>query len=129
MKIIFNISNYSNYLDLNDKIVSGTFFNPPAWELLPPLPSVCGPSSGEVLVPGYCTPYYHSVCRYTIASRDIQPGQLVLAEQPAVSGPYTSSLPLCLQCYQKVDYIVIVQVLVQINAFVNVSKLLLSIVL
>ena len=38
-----------------------------------------------------------------IASRDINPLELVLKEHAAVVGPYTNTLQGCLQCFRKVD--------------------------
>ena len=38
-----------------------------------------------------------------VASRDINPLELILKEDPAVVGPYTNTLQGCLQCFRKVD--------------------------
>ena len=38
-----------------------------------------------------------------VASRDINPLELILKEHPAVVGPYTNTLQGCLQCFRKVD--------------------------
>lgn len=38
-----------------------------------------------------------------VASRDINPLELILKEHPAVVGPYTNTLQGCLQCLRKVD--------------------------
>ena len=36
--------------------------------------------------------------RHLIASREIQPGEIILIDQPYTQGPPTKSLPTCLQC-------------------------------
>lgn len=55
----------------------------------------------------YCHPFKvlkdPVVGRYTVASRDIKPCELILSERPAVSGPYTRTGPICLQCYAQVS--------------------------
>ena len=38
-----------------------------------------------------------------VASRDIDPLEIILKEHPAVVGPYTNTLQGCLQCFRKVD--------------------------
>ena len=38
-----------------------------------------------------------------VASRDINPLELILKEDPAVVGPYTNTMQGCLQCLRKVD--------------------------
>ncbi len=38
-----------------------------------------------------------------IAARDLNPLELILKEYPAVVGPYSNTLPGCLQCFRKVD--------------------------
>ena len=38
-----------------------------------------------------------------VASRDIDPLELILKEHPAAVGPYTNTLQGCLQCFRKVD--------------------------
>ena len=38
-----------------------------------------------------------------VASRDINPLELILKEFPAVVGPYTNTLQGCLQCFRKID--------------------------
>ena len=38
-----------------------------------------------------------------VASRDINPLELILKEHPAVVGPYTNTLQGCLQCFRKID--------------------------
>ena len=37
-----------------------------------------------------------------VARRDIEPGELVFTDSPAVIGPDNSSLPLCLTCWRRV---------------------------
>ena len=41
--------------------------------------------------------------RYMIATRDIEPLELILKEDPAVVGPYSKSGSGCLHCLKKVD--------------------------
>ena len=41
--------------------------------------------------------------RYMIAVRDIEPLELILKEDPAVTGPYSKSGSGCLHCLKKVD--------------------------
>ena len=38
-----------------------------------------------------------------MATRDIEPGELVLRDEPIVQSPYTKSSPQCLQCARKLD--------------------------
>ena len=38
-----------------------------------------------------------------VAARDLNPLELILKESPAVVGPYSNTLPGCLQCFRKVD--------------------------
>ena len=38
-----------------------------------------------------------------VATRDIDPLELILIEDPAVVGPYSKSMNGCLQCFKKVD--------------------------
>merc|ERR1719264_773166 len=38
-----------------------------------------------------------------VATRDIDPLELILVEEPAVVGPYSKSTNGCLQCFKKVD--------------------------
>ena len=45
----------------------------------------------------------HFPFRFMVASRDINPLELILKEHPAVVGPYTNTLQGCLQCLRKVD--------------------------
>jgi len=51
---------------------------------------------------GYCFPFLITKSegkgRYYVATRDIQPLELILSEQPASTGPYTKTLPQCLGC-------------------------------
>jgi hypothetical protein len=55
----------------------------------------------------YCFPFTiktsPTVGRYCIATRDIQPCELILREEPAAVGPYKKTNPVCLQCFKKVD--------------------------
>ena len=38
-----------------------------------------------------------------VATRDIEPLELILTEDPAVVGPYSKTSVGCLQCFKKVD--------------------------
>ena len=40
--------------------------------------------------------------RFMVATRDIDPLELILVEEPAVVGPYSKSTNGCLQCFKKV---------------------------
>ena len=41
--------------------------------------------------------------RYIIATRDLKPGELILAEAPTVIAPMAVTPPVCLACYKPVD--------------------------
>ena len=41
--------------------------------------------------------------RYIIATRDLKPGELLLAESPLVVAPMAVTPPVCLVCYKPVD--------------------------
>ena len=41
--------------------------------------------------------------RYIIATRDLKPGELILAESPIVVAPMAVTPPVCLVCYKSVD--------------------------
>lgn len=43
------------------------------------------------------------VGRYMVASRDIQPGEVIFTDSPVAIGPDNSSKPLCLGCFGKVN--------------------------
>ena len=75
---------------------------------------------GRVKKPSHCTvaltgilEYFTSISyismysiffyRYMIATRDIEPLELILKEDPAVVGPYSKSGSGCLHCLKKVD--------------------------
>ena len=65
----------------------------------------CGPdhllahSKGD-----YCFPFQieesQEFGRHFVATRDIQPLELVLIDQPAVVGPATKTRPICLECHK-----------------------------
>ena len=40
------------------------------------------------------------VGRYMVAKRDLQPGEVIFTDQPAVIGPDSNSLPLCTVCWR-----------------------------
>jgi hypothetical protein len=44
-----------------------------------------------------------TVGRYIIATRDLKPGELILAETPLVMAPMAVTPPVCLVCYKPVD--------------------------
>ena len=44
---------------------------------------------------------YFSHFRFMVATRDIDPLELILIEEPAVVGPYSKSTNGCLQCFKK----------------------------
>ena len=56
---------------------------------------------------GRCFPFKVSVRegrgRCLVATRDIQPGELILRDKPIVQAPYTKTKPQCLQCARRVD--------------------------
>ena len=56
---------------------------------------------------GRCFPFKVSVRegrgKCLVATRDIQPGELILRDQPIVQSPYTKTKPQCLQCARRVD--------------------------
>lgn len=41
--------------------------------------------------------------RYIIATRDLKPGELILAEAPLVVAPMAVTPPVCLVCYKSID--------------------------
>ena len=41
--------------------------------------------------------------RYIIATRDLKPGELILAESPIAVAPMAVTPPVCLVCYKSVD--------------------------
>ena len=41
--------------------------------------------------------------RYFVATRDIQPLELVVIDEPAVVGPATKTRPICLECLKPPD--------------------------
>ncbi|XP_040574757.1 SET domain-containing protein SmydA-8 [Lepeophtheirus salmonis] len=47
--------------------------------------------------------FNEEVGRYMVASRDIQPGEIIFQEEPLAYGPNHSSLPTCLECMRRVD--------------------------
>jgi len=68
----------------------------------------CGMEHQLIHRPGkYCLPFKvcHSpeVGRYLVASRDIKPLELVLWDRAAAVGPGADALPVCLECFGKVD--------------------------
>ena len=44
-----------------------------------------------------------TVGRFLVASRDIQPLELVLWDKAAAVGPGADTLPVCLECFRKVE--------------------------
>lgn len=42
-----------------------------------------------------------SFCRFMVATRDIEPLEMILWEKPAVIGPYTKDAAGCLQCFKQ----------------------------
>ena len=52
----------------------------------------------------YCFPFKieesEEFGRYFVATRDIQPLELVLIDKPAVVGPATKTRPICLECFK-----------------------------
>merc|ERR1711953_374672 len=40
------------------------------------------------------------VGRYMVAKRDLEPGEVIFTDQPAVIGPDSNSLPLCTVCWR-----------------------------
>ena len=68
----------------------------------------CGEDHLKIHRPGqYCLPfkvaYSPDVGRYLVASRDIKPLELVLWDTAAAVGPAADSVPVCLECFSKVD--------------------------
>jgi len=68
----------------------------------------CGDQHLKIHRPGqYCLPfrvaYSDTVGRYLVASRDIKPLELVLWDTAAALGPCADSVPVCLECGDKVD--------------------------
>ena len=68
----------------------------------------CGDLHLKIHRPGqYCLPfrvaYSDTVGRYLVASRDIKPLELVLWDTAAALGPCADSVPVCLECGDKVD--------------------------
>ena len=65
------------------------------------------PSSAPMTISHICIYYLSSMYsifyRYMIATRDIEPLELILKEDPAVVGPYSKSGSGCLHCLKKVD--------------------------
>ena len=47
--------------------------------------------------------YALKVGRYLVASRDVKPLELVLWDTAAATGPCADSVPVCLECGDKVD--------------------------
>ena len=41
--------------------------------------------------------------RYLATSRDIQPDEVILFEEPLIIGPKQATYPVCLSCYRRVD--------------------------
>ncbi len=46
---------------------------------------------------------FYCSCRYMVATRDIEAGDLIFYEEPLLIGPSHSALPSCLDCMKKVD--------------------------
>ena len=68
--------------------------------------SAAPPSSAPMTISHICIYYlsmYSIFYRYMIATRDIEPLELILKEDPAVVGPYSKSGSGCLHCLKKVD--------------------------
>ena len=68
----------------------------------------CGDLHLKIHRPGqYCLPfrvaYSDTVGRYLVASRDIKPLELVLWDTASALGPCADSVPVCLECGDKVD--------------------------
>ena len=68
----------------------------------------CADQHLRVHRPGqYCLPFRvafsDTVGRYLVASRDIKPLELVLWDTAAATGPCADSVPVCLECGDKVD--------------------------
>ena len=68
----------------------------------------CSEDHLKIHRPGqYCLPfkvtYSPQVGRYLVASRDIKPLELVLWDTAAAVGPAADSVPVCLECFSKVD--------------------------
>lgn len=42
--------------------------------------------------------------RYLVAARDLKPGELIISELPLAVGPCADSSPVCLGCYQPIEY-------------------------
>ena len=42
--------------------------------------------------------------RYLVAARPLKPGDLIISELPLALGPCSDSDPVCLGCYQPIDY-------------------------
>eukprot|EP00096_Caligus_rogercresseyi_P012657 TRINITY_DN5373_c0_g1_i1.p1 TRINITY_DN5373_c0_g1~~TRINITY_DN5373_c0_g1_i1.p1 ORF type:complete len:578 (-),score=111.95 TRINITY_DN5373_c0_g1_i1:77-1810(-) len=47
--------------------------------------------------------FNEEVGRYMVASRDIQPGEIIFQEEPLAYGPNHSSLPTCMECMRRVE--------------------------
>jgi hypothetical protein len=41
-----------------------------------------------------------TVGRYMVAKRDIQPGEVVFTDEPAVIGPDNNAVPMCIVCWR-----------------------------
>ena len=46
------------------------------------------------------------VGRYMVAKRDLEPGEVIFTDKPAVIGPDSNSIPLCLVCWRSPIYLV-----------------------
>ena len=68
----------------------------------------CSPDHLEVhFDSNFCAPFRvlqkPNVGRFLIATRDIEPGELILKDKPVIFGPSFESGPLCLECLAPVD--------------------------
>ena len=43
------------------------------------------------------------VGRYMLAKRDLEPGEVIFTDHPAVIGPDSNSLPLCTVCWRSIN--------------------------
>ena len=62
-----------------------------------------------------CVSNLFYLIRYCVASRDIEPCELILREEAAAAGPYTKTNPVCLQCFKKV-------VILYVQKFLSIFK-------
>ena len=82
--------------------------NPPDPELIGPLNYCCESHrelhekdedlDGEKDFHPFKVLYRPEVGRYMVASRDLQPGEVIFSEEPLAMGPSHEALPCCLDC-------------------------------